>query len=178
MGSAWQFNETTTAPNVRTASSSPDSQPLQSICLDSLSLENNNQNLLGRSEELVGMGLYDSPAEVQSSSVLFDGAWGTGKKALKLAESFVPSEQHDNVEEGPDGNEQVRPDVKEEAVDEKWQPSTMAEYEPHSIASHMAYDFEPRPEPLATTYLTTLRQMNSIYYPLHYPEYGQGCGWI
>ncbi len=47
-------------------------------------------------DELVGMGLYDSPAQVQSASLLFNGPLPVRRKSLKLEESFEPAPASDD----------------------------------------------------------------------------------
>lgn len=49
-------------------------------------------------DELVGMGLYDSPADVQSNSLLFGGNLPARRKSLKLEESFEPGPSTDEDE--------------------------------------------------------------------------------
>ena len=186
MQPSWQFTQMTTVPHVQTAPSSPDALPVQNVRLDTVSLGASDRKLPAEVEDLIGMGLYDSPAEVQSSSLLFGGIQGCGRKGLKLEESFEPTEQEeedDNEngdEEGDevDGSEDDLPNFERHLHDEQWPMTTATVYDSQSIASHMAYGNMPEPEPLASTYLATLRQMNSAYYPSDYSAYGQGYGWI
>lgn len=63
-------------------------------------------------EELVGMGLYDSPDQAQSSSLLF-GSAPVQRKSLKLEESFEPPPDDDDDEEDAE-SESVNAD------DEHW----------------------------------------------------------
>ncbi len=165
-------------PHVPTAPSSPDCPPLQNIRLDTLSLGNNSRKSRSDLDELVGMGLYDSPAEVQSSSLLFSGFPGKGRKGLKLEESFEPSEQDDADEEEIDEDDQDLLNAQDEEVAASWPQPAAMQYESQSIASHLTYGVQQRPEPLATEYLATLRQMNSAYYPTDQLGYGQAYGWI
>jgi len=181
----WHFNQPMTIPTVQTAPSSPDYPSLHTLELDNLSLGLNDTKSKDDSEELVGMGLYDSPAEIQSSSILFGGFTGPARKGLKLEESFEPTEQEDDEDEDvendddvDDDDEQDQQNFKEEDADEKWPDSTAMEYNSQSIAAHLTYGIQPEPEPLASKYLATLRQMNSAYYPSEYPGYGQGYEWI
>lgn len=61
--------------------------------------------LTNANEELVGLGLYDSPAQAQSSTLLFTGSLPVRRKSLKLEESFVPSsepDEDDDAESEPD----------------------------------------------------------------------------
>jgi hypothetical protein len=185
MQPSWHVNQMLMDPNVQTAPSSPDCLPLQNIRLDTLSLGNIDTKSKDSSEELVAMGLYDSPAEVQSSSLLFGGFSGSGRKGLKLEESFEPTEQDgDEEEEGEDEGEEdvdqtddTQQEIKQEEADQKWHIPAATQYDSQSIASHLTYGLEPRPEPLASQYLATLRQMNSAYYPSDYTQ-DTGYGWI
>ncbi|KIY04047.1 uncharacterized protein Z520_00739 [Fonsecaea multimorphosa CBS 102226] len=173
----WGFNQPVMAPNVQTAPSSPDCLPLQNFGLDTLSLGNSDSNLKDDSEELVAMGLYDSPAEVQSSSLLFDGSAGSARKGLKLEESFEPVEQEEEDEEDADtedaeedeaGQQDAQHD--EDGGGNLW--NTSDEYEAPSIADHLTFGMQAQPDSLAMKYLSTLRQLNSAYYPS-----GHSYGW-
>ena len=170
MQPSWQFNQVMTGTNMPTAPSSPDCPPIQNIRLDHLSLDNNSSKSKAGSEELVGMGLYDSPAEAQSSSMIFWGTLRAGRKGLKLEESFEPEEREDEDEEESEDDDQEPP----EAVDEGWISNHTNDYDAQSIATHLSYDMQPQSDPLASQYLATLRQMNSAYYPSEY----HGYGWI
>ncbi|KIW86302.1 hypothetical protein Z517_01698 [Fonsecaea pedrosoi CBS 271.37] len=176
----WGFDDQAImAPNVQTAPSSPDSLPLQNFGLDTLSLGNKDSKSNDDSEELVGMGLYDSPAEVQSSCLLFGGSTASARKGLKLEESFEPVEKDDEEEEDADSedaeeDEMNQQDAQQEAEDDV-QPcntSDTAEYEGQSIADHLIFGMQAQPDSLAMKYLSTLRQLNSAYYPS-----GHSYGW-
>ncbi|KAJ9604302.1 hypothetical protein H2200_011136 [Cladophialophora chaetospira] len=180
----WLPNQVVTIPNVPTAPSSPACPPLQNIGLDTLSLGIKDSQSKRDADDLVGMGLYDSPAEVQSSSLLFGGFSGSGRKSLKLEESFEPSEQEGNAveeddEDGDeaDSDEQDEQSTTNEECTERWHPSAITDHD-QSVANYQMYDMPPRPEPLAAEYLATLRQMNSTYYPSEYSGYGHEYGWI
>ncbi|OCT45166.1 hypothetical protein CLCR_06027 [Cladophialophora carrionii] len=180
---SWQVNPMAMDPNVQTAPSSPHCLPVQNIGLDTLSLGNMDTKSKDSSEELVAMGLYDSPAEVQSSSLLFGGVPGSVGKSLKLAESFEPTEQEcddeeEEADQTDDDDDDDQKDIKQEEADEKRHIPAAADYDSQSIASHLTYGMQPRPEPLATQYLATLRQMNSAYYPSEYTSHEPGYGWI
>ncbi|KIW64688.1 hypothetical protein PV04_09606 [Phialophora macrospora] len=193
MQPSWHTNQILIDRNVQTAPSSPDCLPLQNIGLDTLSLGKLDTKSKDSSEELVAMGLYDSPAEVQSSSLLFGGLSGSGRKGLKLEESFEPTEQDGDDEEGEEEGEEDEEDeaeekgvdptdddpheIKLEDADQKWHIPAAPHYDSESIASHLTYGLQQRPEPLASQYLATLRQMNSTYYPSDYTQ-DPGYGWI
>ncbi|KAI1611006.1 hypothetical protein EDD37DRAFT_357411 [Exophiala viscosa] len=158
-------------PNIRTAPSSPDQLPLQSVGPDTLFL--NVGALASRKDEveLVGMGLYDSPAEVQSSSVLFGGISEPQRKTLKLEESFVPAEVNDESEDEEDAVHEQ--DIEGDPLEES---SMMNETnsQSQSISNHLNFGYQSEVNPLAYEYLATLGQLNSTYYPAGH----HGYGWI
>ena len=109
----WQWNHQTSMLDIPTAPSSPNFLPIQGgVEASPLSLD--IQRLPAKEEdgeELVGMGLYDSPADVQSSSLLFGGGFGAvqQKKSLKLEESFEPAPESSEAgedDEDDDGAEE------------------------------------------------------------------------
>jgi len=151
---------------IPTAPSSPTCLPVQNIRLNNLSLKTPGQE----SEELVGMGLYDSPAEVQSSSLLFGSMSKPERKSLKLEESFEPAE----LDEEPDDDaeqddESIQSDTRSE---DAFPSSDRVEYGSRSIADHLDFGAAPEPDSLASRYLETLTQLNSAYYPAGYHSYG------
>jgi len=158
-------------PNITTAPSSPDHLPLQSIGLDTLSLDAGTLASKKDEVELVGMGLYDSPAEVQSSSLLFGSISEPQRKTLKLEESFVPTEVNDESEDEEDAvhEQDIEGDVLEES-------SMMNETnsQSQSISNHLTFGYQSEVNPLAYEYLATLGQLNSAYYPAGH----HGYGWI
>jgi hypothetical protein len=96
-----------------TAPSSPNFLPIQGTVETSpLDLNVGLKYEKQDGEELVAMGLYDSPAEIQSSSMLFGGP---AKRSLKLEESFEPAPE-DNKEEddGDDADADADADDEEE----------------------------------------------------------------
>jgi len=175
----WQFNHPTMAPTVQTAPSSPDCPPVQNMGLDTLSLDNGCSGSKDDAEELVGMGLYDSPAEVQSSSLLFNGFSRSGRKVLKLEESFEPEEceeeedEEEYEEEGGDYT-QAQESVNDEGTSSEAfnNSSYNADYDSQSIASHLTFGMRPDADSIASKYLATLRQLNSAYYPTGHAGYG------
>lgn len=99
----WPSNISTTY-DINTAPSSPAFLPFpdlgQPLLTDGLDA--------GGGEELVGMGLYDSPAEVQSSLIFGGDIARLGKKSLKLEESFEPQPASD-VEENEESCDELDP---------------------------------------------------------------------
>lgn len=182
---SWQHNQPTSVPSVPTAPPSPDVFTMHNVGLDHLSLNSKASDPKQDSEELVGMGLYDSPAEVQSSSVLFGNSSSSGRKGLKLEESFVPEERDDDDDDEEEGGEDEDGDLEEETDDEAQDSvgpdqsgqifdfSVMDDND-QSITSHLTYGMQPQVDSIASKYLATLRQLNSAYYPAGH----SGYGWI
>lgn len=100
--------------NITTAPASPDFAPLPPVEQSSLQVETEDDK-----EELVGMGLYDSPAQVRSANLLFGGSLPVRRKSLKLEESFEPLPQSDDGEgetnEEEDGDAESEPELEEQA---------------------------------------------------------------
>jgi len=173
---SWQFDQQCTSANIQTAPSSPDYLPIQTIGLDTLSIDNAAIGSKEDSEELVGMGLYDSPAEVQSSSLLFGRTASVGRRALKLEESFEPveadgeeEEEDDDDDEGAQGEESG---VEDDTSDETFDSTENIDYSSQSIANHLTFETQSEVDPIASKYLATLGQLNTAYYPTGYPGYG------
>lgn len=85
--------------NIQTAPVSPDFLPLPDM---GGTFDITYINEVPDKDELVGMGLYDSPVDVQSNCLLFGGSIPMRRKSLKLEESFEPgplSDEEENVEE-------------------------------------------------------------------------------
>lgn len=82
--------------NVPTAPTTPDFLPMPDMgeAFDASGLDDDADK-----DELVGMGLYDSPAQVQSANLLFGGSMPIRKKSLKLEESFEPPPPEDGEDE-------------------------------------------------------------------------------
>lgn len=96
----WPYCAADLSHNIQTAPVSPDFLPLPEMG-DTFNVEYNDEG--PEKDELVGMGLYDSPADVQSSSLLFGGCLPVRRKSLKLEESFEPgpiSDEDNNSEAG------------------------------------------------------------------------------
>lgn len=94
---SWYANSQQQIHNIPTAPASPNYIPMPNFGepLSIPTLEPETEK-----EELVGMGLYDSPAEVQTSSLLLGGDIGAAKrKSLKLEDAFEPSPSSDEDEE-------------------------------------------------------------------------------
>jgi len=129
---SWQWGYPSQVPNVPTAPASPAFLPIQGG-VEASPLDLNSQNAPSKPEgdELVGMGLYDSPADVQQSSFLFGGGFegAMKKKSLKLEESFEPAADGSQAE-GEEENQDEDEDAPAEESD-----------------SQSALDFNPYQEP-------------------------------
>lgn len=84
----WPSVQDTSTYNITTAPASPINLPVLDMG-QSFDFPETIDDVDGK-EELVGMGLYDSPNQVQSSSLLFSGSLPVRRKNLKLEESFEP----------------------------------------------------------------------------------------
>lgn len=164
----WQPSQAQVQPptTLHTAPSSPECLPRQ---VDTLSLDTTDLDDKNHSEELVGMGLYDSPADVQSTSFLFGGISSASRRGLKLEESFVPEDRPDEELEEDAETEEGEGEADEEVTFEV--PGKM-EYSSQSIANHMGFvPTQQEPDSLASRYLATLGQLSSAYYPTSHPGY-------
>ncbi|EXJ78492.1 hypothetical protein A1O1_08893 [Capronia coronata CBS 617.96] len=172
--SSWHFHQRPASVEVQTAPSSPDFLQHTNIDTDVSSLDNAT-GTTENAEELVAMGLYDSPAEVQSSSFLF-GRASSERKALKLEESFEPADRDEGEEAGGDDATSEATfeydDTPQDVLRDHAFPA--ADYTSQSIASHLTYGAQPEVNPMAFQYLATLCQLNSPYYPTA----SHGYGWV
>jgi hypothetical protein len=124
-------------------------------------------------EELVGMGLYDSPADVRSSSLLFGGGLsGSGpKRSLKLEESFEPAPETSDAED-EDGEENGEEDG-EEADEEEDQDEDL-EVSPATnlpISQHQFTAPVPSLSGQSFFFETEADVSNQIYMQPQYPAY-------
>ncbi|KAJ9614826.1 hypothetical protein H2204_014407 [Knufia peltigerae] len=176
-------NQPTMGTAVVTAPPSPDYPTASDLHLDDLSLAASGARARDNREELVGMGLYDSPAQVQSTSLLFGNFGGSGQTSLKLAESFEPVAWNPDADQDGEADEDEDDDglEVEEDLAQEHDPihmdipaTTFSSYDYQSIANHMAFATPSEVDPLAYKYLATLSQLNSAYYP----DCQYGYGWI
>lgn len=127
----WNMQDLPTAP------SSPSFLPIQGA-VDASPLDLNTRTVPQKpsGDELVAMGLYDSPAEVQSSSLLFGG---TGRKrSLKLEESFEPPPEADKgqkADEDEDGESDGELDENDETEEVNEEPAPFPAFseQPHPV---------------------------------------------
>lgn len=126
----WHWNNISFSQDLPTAPSSPNFLPIQGT-IEASPLDLNTKPAVpppaakSDGEELVAMGLYDSPADVQSSSLLFGGGGLSGgpprKRSLKLEEAFEPPpEPEKSAEEEDEGDNDAGSDedADEEAISE------------------------------------------------------------
>jgi hypothetical protein len=127
MPQTWQYLPMQNNMKVPTAPSSPVFLPIQGgVEASPLSLD--IEHIIppaNEGEELVGMGLYDSPADVRSSSLLFGGGLtGNGpKRSLKLEESFEPAPESSDAED-ENGEEDGEEPEEEEDQEEDFEDPT------------------------------------------------------
>lgn len=137
---SWMWQDLPTAP------SSPSFLPIQGA-VEASPLDLNTRNLPQKFEgdELVAMGLYDSPAEVQTSSLLFGGSGR--KRSLKLEESFEPPPESEKDENEDDDGEAEEDDQTE---NERTDIAPFPEFQDQQNAANMAghsFFFETEPTP-------------------------------
>lgn len=174
--STWQFNPHLNTSDIPTAPTSPTFLPIQGgVDASPLSLDTHHPPGKPEGEELVGMGLYDSPADVQSSSLLFGGGlYGMGrKKSLKLEESFEPGP------ETSDADEEAEEDEDDDNDDEEPGPPELPVYQeqPTNPASSMAgqsFFFDSEADLSAASYPATMGYLPNGGYQMQY----QGYGWV
>ncbi|RVX66900.1 hypothetical protein B0A52_09024 [Exophiala mesophila] len=166
MDSSWQFPQPMPS-TVPTAPSSPEYPP--AISLDKMTLGSDGPDSKSQGEELVGMGLYDSPADLHSTS-LFGGFSATKRKSLKLEESFEPEVREEGEEVDAESEEEEEDEADD---DDSFQIPAKTPYYSQSIASHFSLQSEPTQDSIASRYLASLGQINSPYYPSN-----QDHGWI
>ncbi|KAK5045587.1 hypothetical protein LTR84_009205 [Exophiala bonariae] len=162
----WQLSQAPVQPphTVHTAPSSPTCLPLH---VDTLSLDTTDLDEKSHSEELVGMGLYDSPADVQSTSLLFGGMSSVSRRGLKLEESFIPEDRPDE-----DLDEDAETEDDDDEEEEPFEVPRKMDYSSQSIANQMGFlPIQQEPDSLASRYLATLGQLSSAYYPTSHPGY-------
>lgn len=170
MESSWQYSHLPYSAPVQTAPSSPDCPP--STGMDGLSLGTTDPQAKDSGEELVGMGLYDSPAQVHSTSFFFEGSTVAQRKSLKLEESFEPTEREEEDDDEVDDQDDAEED-EDVADQDSFQVPEKTSYPSQSIASHFPVLAEQNQDSIAAQYLATLGQLNSPYYPSSH-----GYGWV
>jgi hypothetical protein len=157
---------------VPTAPASPLFLPIQGG-VETSPLNLDTQHIPAQSEEgeeLVGMGLYDSPADVQSSLLFGRGLSENGRKrSLKLEESFEPAPETSDADEGSDSGEES------EDEDEPELTQTALEEQTTNTMTSMAgqsFFFDQEAEPNAPQYTPNYAAMAQGGYQLPMPDYG------
>jgi hypothetical protein len=132
-------------------------------------------------EELVAMGLYDSPADVQSSSLLFGSGGGLGlrggllerRRSLKLEEAFEPPAESKEQDQGSQGDELESGEEDDEVEEPLSEPDdfetagegTYQVYQQNNLVGQ-SFLFAPDEKEAATTTVLEQREHNSgIFYP-------------
>ena len=171
---AWQYQHPAML-DIPTAPPSPTFLPIQgAIEASPLSLDTRQLPSHLEGEELVGMGLYDSPAEVQSSSLLFGGGFSgvARKRSLKLEESFEPAPEK---AEGEDEEETEDEDAEEDSEDNESelpiQQNQLVEQASSMIGQSFFFDAEA--DANARHYARNMAHMQDGGYQMQHPaEYG------
>ena len=127
--------------SIDTAPASPSFLPIQSNSTTITPDAPSGDRVHGEGEELVGMGLYDRPAEIRSSR-LSDGldTFTSGSplgKGLKLEDSFDPPPVSDENEDDDDAPEDIA-DVDDEPLESTQSALVMAPQEYQSAAASSA----------------------------------------
>jgi len=188
----WPYSDQPLTTNVPTAPCSPDFAPAPTrLETPVLTLDNTDDLSSGpETEELVGVGLYDSPAEVQSSSLFRRGSEATGKKALKLEDAFEPAEEasdearDESRDQDQDGEQESMAPAESNASDghmEKIESDGPMAFPSHSapqcndMTSLVANSFfGQHGDATSFTYLTDSLPINNVYQPAVF----NGYGWI
>ena len=173
MPQTWQYDPQYLSTDVPTAPSSPTFLPIQGgLDASPLSLATQHLPPGTEGEELVGMGLYDSPADVQFSNLLSGGRDGTGRKrSLKLEESFEPP--HENVDAGEDGESDADEEADYEADHEP--EFSVHQNQPYHLASSMvgqSFFFDSEADANAVAYDPNMVYVQHGGYQTQYPGYG------
>ena len=132
---SWLWTHPTS--NVPTAPPSPSFLPIQGA-VEASPLDLNARQLPNppAAEELVSIGLYDSPADVQSSSLLFSGFTSNPRKSMKLEESFEPVPKAEGEDDGSDEENEEDSESEEESTDNVNNDVQYPTYQEHQVPSH------------------------------------------
>ncbi|KAK5939105.1 hypothetical protein PMZ80_008408 [Knufia obscura] len=165
---AWPSLPPSMPQDLATAPTSPDFLPVpdfgQSFCVA-------QTEEVVDTDELVGMGLYDSPAQVQSASLSFNGPLPVRRKSLKLEESFEPALQSDDGDDDAE-SEPTQQDISApadhyqtilDAVDYRQGTEYTAQYY-HSDPSYAQNPPQTMSAPFASGYPDQQGMMNGAMY--------------
>ena len=172
----WQFNPHYMTQDVPTAPSSPTFLPIQgTVDASPLSLDTQKLPSNVEGEELVGMGLYDSPADVQASNLLFGEGTGMGRKrSLKLEDSFEPPPESSDAGEDDEADaEEEDYQADEDADDERSLP--IHQHQPSQPVASMAgqsFFFDSEADANAAAYASSMAFVQNQGYQMPYPGYG------
>jgi hypothetical protein len=124
-------------------------------------------------EELVGMGLYDSPADVQSSLLFGGGLSGNDRKrSLKLEESFEPAPETSDAEEGSDSEESEQDEEEEEDAEPTQTLPQEPTTQPTNSMAGQSFFFDQEAETNAPQYAPNYTVMPQTGYQMPMPGYG------
>ena len=163
-----------------TAPTTPDILPIQSNDFGTALTPILTSNVTSGTDELVGMGLYDAPSPMHSST-LFSGkplnlpyrSHGGGGKGLKLEETFQPSATEDNEEE--DGEDADDEGPYEEEDDDTY--STQADTTVYSTVNQTQYPVRTWPSLQNHTFFFEHENDGGQFFPKGFPETFQPGGW-
>ncbi|KAL8931157.1 MAG: hypothetical protein Q9211_007188 [Gyalolechia sp. 1 TL-2023] len=172
MPQTWQHDPQYLSTDVPTAPSSPAFLPIQGGVEGSpLSLDKQHRPSDNEGEELVGMGLYDSPADVRLAKLFGGDLDGTRRKrSLKLEESFELPPENGNAEDRES-------DAEEEADDEAdHEPNFSVHqnqlYHPTSSMVGQSFFFDSEADANAVAYDPNMAYVQNGGYQTQYPGYG------
>lgn len=175
---SWQWNPPM-SQEIPTAPSSPAFLPIQGT-LEASPLDLNIRHLPQKptGDDLVSLGLYDSPAEVRSSSLLFGGSGR--KRSLKLEESFEPPppSEKDEGEDDSDAEADEADDSETAAVDTVPFPDfheDLTTIQPGNMAGQ-SFFFETEPTQMPQQQM--IYPSNSGVYSGGLLSQGMGYGWF
>ena len=157
MAQNWQYNSQYLSAEIPTAPASPAFLPIQGgLEASPLSLDTRHLPLSTEGEELIGMGLYDSPEDVRRESDT------TTKRPLKLEESFEPPPESSDAEEETE-------DEEEEVDDELELP--IHQNQPVSSMAGQTFFFDSSVDANAAVYGGNMAFVQDQRYPMQYPGY-------
>ena len=170
----WQYESQYLAADVPTAPSSPTFLPIQGgVEASPLSLDTEHVPSNTDGEELVGMGLYDSPADVQFSNSFSGGVDGAGRKrSLKLEESFEPPPPRNNDDAGD--RESDAEEESDDEVDYETEFSVHQDqaFRPTSSMVGQSFFFDSGTDGNVVAYDPSMTYVQSGGYQTQYPGYG------
>lgn len=173
------------ATKLDTAPPSPSFLPIQSNALQDQLTSSANMEADITGEELIGMGLYDSPADVQSSrrTGSVDSGFGRRESAgrgLKLEDAFEPPPSED---ENDDDSQNVSEDGNDDYDDDHSCPGNVVEIpdqsEPiYSQPNFVGQTFYLDQDDAYSQYVGPMKPISSSDQSFHIFPNNEGYGWI